>query len=55
MLRAAQICRGKNTPILGINLGHVGFLAEIDRPSVAQIVDSISAGSFTVEERMSLN
>ena len=55
MLRAAQICRGKNTPILGINLGHVGFLAEIDRPSVAQIVDSISVGSFTVEERMSLN
>jgi NAD+ kinase len=55
MLRAAQICRGKNTPILGINLGHVGFLAEIDRPSVAQIVDSISTGSFTVEERMSLN
>jgi NAD+ kinase len=55
MLRAAQICRGKNTPILGINLGHVGFLAEIDRPSVAQIVDSISASSFTVEERMSLN
>lgn len=55
MLRAAQICRGKNTPILGINLGHVGFLAEIDRPSVTQIVDSISAGSFTVEERMSLN
>ena len=55
MLRAAQICRGKNTPILGINLGHVGFLAEIDRPSVDQIVDSISTGSFTVEERMSLN
>jgi NAD+ kinase len=55
MLRAAQICRGKNTPILGINLGHVGFLAEIDRPSLTEIVDAICNGSFTVEERMSLN
>ena len=55
MLRAAQICRGKNTPILGINLGHVGFLAEIDRPSLTEIVDAICTGSFSVEERMSLN
>ena len=55
MLRAAQICRGKSTPILGINLGHVGFLAEIDRPSLAEIVDAICTGSFALEERMSLN
>ena len=55
MLRAAQICRGKSTPILGINLGHVGFLAEIDRPSLTEIVDAICTGSFSVEERMSLN
>jgi NAD+ kinase len=55
MLRAAQICRGKSTPILGINLGHVGFLAEIDRPSFTEIVDAICNGSFAVEERMSLN
>jgi len=33
MLRAAEIFRGKQVPILGINLGHVGFLAEIERPS----------------------
>jgi NAD+ kinase len=55
MLRAAQICRGKNTPILGINLGHVGFLAEIERPSMGEIVDAIASGAFKVEERMSLN
>lgn len=55
MLRAAQICRGKSTPILGINLGHVGFLAEIDRPPLTEIVDAICNGSFAVEERMSLN
>ena len=55
MLRAAELCRGKSTPILGINLGHVGFLAEIERPSLVEIVEAISSGSFYVEERMSLN
>jgi len=55
MLRAAELCRGKSTPILGINLGHVGFLAEIERPSLAEIVEAIASGSFYVEERMSLN
>jgi len=55
MLRAAEIFRGKQVPILGINLGHVGFLAEIERPSLTEIVDAISSGTFSIEERMSLN
>ena len=55
MLRAAEIFRGKQVPILGINLGHVGFLAEIERPSLTEIVDAIAFGTFSIEERMSLN
>ena len=55
MLRAAEIFRGKQVPILGINLGHVGFLAEIERPSLTEIVDAIASGTFSIEERMSLN
>jgi NAD+ kinase len=55
MLRAAEIFRGKQVPILGINLGHVGFLSEIERPSLNEIVDAIAAGTFSIEERMSLN
>ena len=55
MLRAAELFRGKQLPILGINLGHVGFLAEIERPSLGEIVQVISTGSFEVEERMSLS
>ena len=55
MLRAAEIFRGKQVPILGINLGHVGFFAEIERPSLSEIVDAIAAGTFSIEERMSLN
>ena len=55
MLRAAQICRGKNVPILGINLGHVGFLAEIERPSLSEIAAAIADGSFSIEELMTLS
>jgi len=55
MLRAAEIFRGKKLPILGINLGHVGFLAEIERPSLSDIANAITAGSFVIEERMSLS
>ena len=55
MLRAAEIFRGKQVPILGINLGHVGFLAEIERPSLNEIVDAIASGTFSIEERMSLS
>jgi NAD+ kinase len=55
MLRAAEIFRGKQVPILGINLGHVGFLAEIERPSLTEIVDAIASGTFSIEKRMSLN
>jgi len=55
MLRAAEIFRGKNLPILGINLGHVGFLAEIERPSLSDIASAITSGSFEIEERMSLS
>ena len=55
MLRAAEIFRGKGVPILGINLGHVGFLAEIERPSLEEIASEIVGGTFSIEERMSLN
>ena len=55
MLRAAEIFRGQGVPILGINLGHVGFLAEIERPSLEEIASEIAGGTFSIEERMSLN
>jgi len=55
MLRASEIFRGKKLPILGINLGHVGFLAEIERPSLSDIANAITTGSFEIEERMSLS
>lgn len=55
ILRAAELTRDQDCPILGVNLGHVGFLAEVERPTINQIVDAIDKNSFQVEDRMTLN
>ena len=54
ILRGAEIAHGSETPVLGINLGHVGFLAQIKKPTVAQLVESIVANKYKVERRMTL-
>lgn len=55
ILRAAEIVRGCAAPVLGINLGHVGFLAEIDRDAMDEAVRRVIARDYEVEERMALN
>jgi NAD+ kinase len=54
-LRAAEHGRESRTPVLGINLGHVGFLAEAERDTVDATIDRIVAGDYTVEERMTVD
>ncbi len=54
LLRAAEMVRDVGVPLLGINLGHVGFLAEADRDDVHSTVRKIVDRSWTVEERMTL-
>ena len=54
ILRGAEIARRQNIPILGINLGHVGFLAEVEKPTLAEIAASIVAKGFVTENRMVL-
>ena len=55
LLRAADIARASGTPILGVNLGHVGFLAEAERADLAATVDKVVAGEYDVEERMTVD
>jgi NAD+ kinase len=55
MLRSAELSYGSNIPILGINIGHMGFLAEVERPSNAEVVRSIISRDFVFEERMSIS
>lgn len=55
ILRAAEVVRGSDVPLLGVNLGHVGFLAEAEREDVAVAVDRVLARDYEVEERMTLD
>jgi NAD+ kinase len=55
MLRAAEITRGTDIPLLGVNLGHVGFLAESEREDIATAVRRLAAGDYEVDERGTLD
>jgi NAD+ kinase len=55
ILRAAEMTRGTSIPLLGVNLGHVGFLAESERDDVSDAVRRMAAGDFEVEERGTLD
>jgi NAD+ kinase len=55
ILRGAEVARSQGIPILGINLGHVGFLAEVEKPSLAEIAASIISQGYKTESRMVLN
>jgi NAD+ kinase len=55
ILRGAEVARSQGIPILGINLGHVGFLAEVEKPSLPEIAASIISKGYKTESRMVLN
>lgn len=54
ILRGAELARPHGTPVLGVNLGHVGFLAEAEVDDLARIVEVVVGRTYTVEERMTL-
>ncbi|MCD0483243.1 NAD(+)/NADH kinase [Streptacidiphilus sp. ASG 303] len=51
MLRAMRLAAGVGTPVLGVNVGRLGFLAEVDIPEVPEALCAIDEHRFTVEER----
>lgn len=55
ILRAAELVLGSEVPILGINLGNVGFLAEIHRPSAISLAESIASKDYRGEPRLLLS
>ena len=54
ILRAAELVRGHDIPIIGVNLGNVGFLAEIAQPSGDEIVSAVQKGELHREPRLVL-
>jgi NAD+ kinase len=55
LLRAAEMARPVGVPLLGVNLGRVGFLAEAEQESLDVALDAIVEGGYSVEERMTLD
>ena len=55
LLRAAELAHPVKVPLIGVNLGHVGFLAEAEADGLADTVDRVVAREYVVEERMTLD
>ena len=55
ILRASEIARQRDVPLVGVNTGHVGFLAEADPDAVEGVVADLVNGRYTVETRMTID
>ena len=55
LLRGAEFARASGVPMLGVNLGRVGFLAEAERDDLDKVVDRVVTREYEVEERMTLD
>ncbi|KQW49739.1 NAD kinase [Nocardioides sp. Root1257] len=55
ILRAAELVHGTLTPVLGVNLGHVGFLAEAEYDDLESTIDAVVHRRYTSEERLTLD
>lgn len=55
LLRGSELSRASGVPMLGVNLGRVGFLAEAERDDLDKVVDRVVTRAYEVEERMTLD
>lgn len=54
ILRAAEITLERAIPLLGVNLGHVGFMAEVEKPTIQAVAESVVGRTYLHEDRMVL-
>jgi NAD+ kinase len=54
-LRAAEMARNAGIPVLGVNLGRIGFLAEAEAETIDAVLDHVIARDYRVEDRMTLD
>lgn len=54
ILRGAELTRERNIPLLGINIGHVGFMAEVIRPEISTLAKTVIDKSYGLDSRMVL-
>jgi len=54
MLRAAEVAHDRDIPLLGVNLGHVGFLSEVEKSPIADFIKALVDRSYVIDPRMTL-
>ena len=54
MLRAAEVAQERDIPLLGVNLGHVGFLSEVERSKVSEVIEALVNKSYVIDPRITL-
>ena len=54
ILRSAEWALGRRVPVLGVNLGHVGFLAELEVSDLPRIVEQVIRGDYVIEHRLTV-
>jgi NAD+ kinase len=54
-LRAAELARNANIPVLGVNLGRIGFLAEAEAEAIDTVLEHVIARTYRVEDRLTLD
>jgi NAD+ kinase len=54
MLRAAEVTQAHDIPLLGVNLGHVGFLSEVERSKIADVIHALVNKTYVIDPRITL-
>jgi NAD+ kinase len=54
MLRAAEVARERGIALLGVNLGHVGFLSEVENSKISEVIDALLEKSYVIDPRITL-
>ena len=55
LLRAAELARNAGIPVLGVNLGRIGFLAEAEADAIDRVLEHVVAQDYRVEDRLTLD
>jgi NAD+ kinase len=54
-LRGAELARNASVPVLGVNLGRIGFLAEAEADAIDQVLEHVVSRDYRIEDRMTLD
>jgi NAD+ kinase len=54
MLRAAEVVQVRDIPLLGVNLGHVGFLSEVEHSKITDVINALIEKEYVIDSRITL-